>query len=183
VSEPTCGHCGGNMVRVECESCLGEGESEPGDLYEEDPLWYEPDDVRVCHVCEGRGGWWRCANTEEWCKAHPKEVAHVAAASVLAEVEVQQTRCCRCGHDCTTEACNDRTDRNGYDGDEPPDDGRDIAGVPRGTYACPHCGQVTPHVHHLPRSREVCPGKPPATTASAPCTACSGGPAHKGESR
>lgn len=29
------------------------------DGYEEDPLWFDPGDLEVCHVCKGQGGWSR----------------------------------------------------------------------------------------------------------------------------
>ena len=32
------------------------------DLYEQDPLWYDEDDVEMCDVCNGKGGWWVCPN-------------------------------------------------------------------------------------------------------------------------
>ena len=27
------------------------------DVYEEDPLWYDPGDTEMCDVCKGKGGW------------------------------------------------------------------------------------------------------------------------------
>lgn len=42
----------------DCGSCGGEGMTEPGELHEEDPLWYDEDAVEVCHACNGRG-WFR----------------------------------------------------------------------------------------------------------------------------
>ena len=66
-----CARCGGSTEWRECESCGGEGESWPGALYEEDPLWYDEDDTRPCDVCRGRGGWQRCGNSEAWCDSHP----------------------------------------------------------------------------------------------------------------
>lgn len=45
---------------VDCWSCGGAGGTEPGDLYDEDPLWYSPDDTEDCQICEGAGGWNDC---------------------------------------------------------------------------------------------------------------------------
>jgi len=38
----------------ECWSCGGTGYRE---LYDDDPLWYDPDDIEKCDVCDGEGGW------------------------------------------------------------------------------------------------------------------------------
>lgn len=32
-------------------------------------LWYDEDDVEVCEICNGMGGYWVCPNAEK----HPKE--------------------------------------------------------------------------------------------------------------
>ena len=52
---PRCGCC--EMEWVECHECGGEGWVS---RYEEDPLWYDEDDLWPCHICEGEGGWWAC---------------------------------------------------------------------------------------------------------------------------
>ena len=36
----------------DCPSCGGEGYIA---LYDEDPLWYDPDDIAVCSSCNGSG--------------------------------------------------------------------------------------------------------------------------------
>ena len=41
----------------DCWSCGGEGYRE---LYDDDPLWYDPDDTESCHECGGKGGWLMC---------------------------------------------------------------------------------------------------------------------------
>lgn len=68
-----CARCGSSMDFERCDSCGGDGFTAPGDLYEEDPLWYDRDDVEPCQWCNGRGGWRRCSNSVEWCLAHPQE--------------------------------------------------------------------------------------------------------------
>lgn len=59
---PRCRCC--EMFWEECERCGGEGESEPGDLYDEDPLWYDYEDTRPCDACRGKGGHWHCSCDE-----------------------------------------------------------------------------------------------------------------------
>lgn len=39
---------------VTCWSCGGEGFHE---LHDEDPMWYDEDDVKTCDICLGKGGW------------------------------------------------------------------------------------------------------------------------------
>lgn len=56
---PRCGCC--DQRRRTCNRCGGEGETEAGELYEEDPLWYDPDDTAPCHECGGAGVFIWCA--------------------------------------------------------------------------------------------------------------------------
>ncbi len=60
-SDESCPKCGNGMVIRTCGRCGGEGCSEPGELYEQDPLWYDQDDVETCPECSGHG-------THEWCQ-------------------------------------------------------------------------------------------------------------------
>ena len=41
-----CARCGSEMEFELCNSCGGDGMTEPGELYELDPLWYSPNDVQ-----------------------------------------------------------------------------------------------------------------------------------------
>jgi hypothetical protein len=76
-----CARCGSSVTRVDCWKCGGEGESAPGELYEQDPLWYDEDDTETCDVCGGTGGWLRCLSNfgdegpedpaHTWCETHP----------------------------------------------------------------------------------------------------------------
>ena len=52
-----CPDCGGDMDWTDCDACGGEGAY---DVYEEDPLWYQPGDTEPCHQCDGAGGWYTC---------------------------------------------------------------------------------------------------------------------------
>lgn len=53
-----CGACGHLKESVSCWSCGGEGYH---DLYEDDPLWYDEDDIEHCDVCNGKGFYYVCA--------------------------------------------------------------------------------------------------------------------------
>ena len=66
-----CARCGSDVEWFECEHCGGEGETAPGELHEEDPLWYDEDDSEPCHQCGGAGGWRFCLSPQEWCEANP----------------------------------------------------------------------------------------------------------------
>lgn len=58
----TCPHCGCGLVWEDCSDC------DDGyiDMYDDDPLWYEPDDVEPCSTCRGKSGWWYCPSAN--CK-------------------------------------------------------------------------------------------------------------------
>jgi hypothetical protein len=66
-----CARCGSSVASHECWSCGGEGTTYPGESYEEDPLWYDQDDVERCQVCNGIGRWWVCLSDWKWCEDHP----------------------------------------------------------------------------------------------------------------
>lgn len=70
-SDDLCIKCGELMVHMLCNDCGGDGHTEYGELHEQDPLWYDEDDVRTCDECRGLGhhvwcqqcGWdhlWQC---------------------------------------------------------------------------------------------------------------------------
>ena len=52
---PRCECC--QMIWETCHDCGGDGYRE---LYEEDPLWYDIDDIEDCDTCNGKGGFWIC---------------------------------------------------------------------------------------------------------------------------
>lgn len=60
---PCCPKCGQPTDWLPCHECGGEGYRD--DLYEEDPLWYDPGDTEKCDYCGGLGGWWRCWDCKE----------------------------------------------------------------------------------------------------------------------
>lgn len=54
---PNCGAC--PTAWQECGECGGEGYRD--DLYDMDPLWYDPGDTEVCEWCNGHG-------CHKWCR-------------------------------------------------------------------------------------------------------------------
>ena len=62
-----CPICGTPMDWEDCDICGGEGYV---DVYESDPLWYEPSDVEMCEQCSGFGGWYVCPSYHN----HPTEI-------------------------------------------------------------------------------------------------------------
>ena len=57
--EIVCKHCGEEGEWVHCCNGCDDGYF---DGYEEDPLWYDEDDLIPCSECRGRGGRWICPN-------------------------------------------------------------------------------------------------------------------------
>lgn len=55
--EPSCTKCGSSVLWEDCWNCGGDGEL---DVYETDPLWYDPGDTEKCDVCSGKGGYYVC---------------------------------------------------------------------------------------------------------------------------
>lgn len=65
--EPGCPVCGSDMF---WERCTQVGCDDGWiDLYEDDPLWYDPGDVEACPICDGNAGWLICLDAEN----HPPE--------------------------------------------------------------------------------------------------------------
>ena len=59
VSGPSkCKECGDLMEWIDCWNGCDEGWIT--DLYEQDPLWYDEDDMERCDVCNGKSGWYVC---------------------------------------------------------------------------------------------------------------------------
>ena len=54
--------CGAPLEWEDCCDCGGDGYRE---VYEEDPLWYDPGDTKPCFLCDGQGGWWTCPNAKQ----------------------------------------------------------------------------------------------------------------------
>lgn len=54
-----CPVCGAELYWEDCGACGGEGFV---DVYDNDPLWYDPGDTEPCEMCGGQGGWYLCLN-------------------------------------------------------------------------------------------------------------------------
>jgi hypothetical protein len=68
--ECQCARCGSSMYSEECGQC-DDGLTPIGELYEQDPLWYDEDAQEPCSQCGGEGSWMLCMSTAEWCESHP----------------------------------------------------------------------------------------------------------------
>jgi hypothetical protein len=55
----TCAACGYDCEWTECQDGCDDGYF---DGYDEDPLWYDPGDLRPCCECGGQGGIFWCEN-------------------------------------------------------------------------------------------------------------------------
>jgi len=55
--EMVCAICG---QPLEWENCWNGCDDGFIDRHDEDPLWYDEDDVEECDICDGAGGWWIC---------------------------------------------------------------------------------------------------------------------------
>lgn len=66
-----CARCGSSLAWEPCSACGGEGITAPGELYEQDPLWYSPDDYHHCHQCGGEASFPICMSGFDWCLFNP----------------------------------------------------------------------------------------------------------------
>lgn len=65
-----CKRCGSSIAWEPCEHCVdGFDGHECG---EDCCSCADPEDNRICHICEGAGGWGICLSSPEWCEAHPR---------------------------------------------------------------------------------------------------------------
>lgn len=65
-----CARCGSSLFWVYCEQCGGEG-VDGHDCGDDTCCCAYPEDNVPCDICRGRGGWYSCASSDAWCKAHP----------------------------------------------------------------------------------------------------------------
>lgn len=72
MDDELCKICNGPMDWEDCGACGGDGFV---DVYEDDPLWYDPGDTEPCHQCGGSGGWWYCPNYEHHIELVAREIA------------------------------------------------------------------------------------------------------------
>lgn len=66
-----CARCGSSLDFEQCSECGGEGTTQPGELHEYDPLWYDEDDIETCHLCDGQASFPYCCSSYLWCLTHP----------------------------------------------------------------------------------------------------------------
>jgi hypothetical protein len=55
--DDVCPHCGSSALWLLCDYCGGDGEH---NVYELDPLYYDPEETERCERCDGKGGWLVC---------------------------------------------------------------------------------------------------------------------------
>lgn len=65
---PSCPRCGSSADFEMCDQCGGDGWVESPD---EDSWAFLEDELEECGYCLGKGGWWQCLSSYEWCQAHP----------------------------------------------------------------------------------------------------------------
>lgn len=56
---PRCSICNAEKEPEECWQCFGEGYF---DLYEMNPIEFEPSETETCDECHGTGWYWQCPN-------------------------------------------------------------------------------------------------------------------------
>jgi hypothetical protein len=64
-----CARCGSSAGFIDCYNCHDGYTSH--DCGEDCCCCLEPEDNVPCDVCEGRGGWWNCLSSYEYCTANP----------------------------------------------------------------------------------------------------------------
>lgn len=62
-----CARCGSSAYSESCGQC----EDGYVSRYEEDPLWYDEDELFPCEWCDGDGCFHYCGSDAEWCQANP----------------------------------------------------------------------------------------------------------------
>lgn len=70
-----CARCGSSAFWIDCYNCGGDETSLGSDCIDDlchgqDCIHGDPGYLR-CDVCRGKGGWWRCCSSPDWCNAHP----------------------------------------------------------------------------------------------------------------
>ena len=56
-----CARCGSSVEWHNCSDCDGTGNRDADDDFSNDE----------CEVCDGKGGWWACTSSAEWCQQFP----------------------------------------------------------------------------------------------------------------
>lgn len=81
LDEECCPKCGTQMYWRRCDNC---DDGWITDLYDEDPMWYDEDEIEICHECNGHG-------RHRWCLKCGFDALSVAAQhGVQPDVAVSQ---------------------------------------------------------------------------------------------
>jgi hypothetical protein len=64
-----CARCGSSADYQQCEQCAGDG-YDHHDCGEDCCMCMYPEDNVPCDICGGRGGWYRCMSSREYCEAN-----------------------------------------------------------------------------------------------------------------
>jgi hypothetical protein len=62
-----CARCGSSTDFLDCGNCDDGYVSR----FEEDPLWYDENELYPCPDCNGKGGHQHCVSGDDWCETHP----------------------------------------------------------------------------------------------------------------
>jgi hypothetical protein len=65
-----CARCGASMEWRNCDYCDSEGYT-GHECGEDCCCCLGPEPNVPCDICDGRGGWYDCCSSAEWCKANP----------------------------------------------------------------------------------------------------------------
>lgn len=65
-----CARCGSSADHQECDQCCGDG-VDGHECGEDCCMCADPEDNVRCYTCRGRGGWYRCMSSKEFCEANP----------------------------------------------------------------------------------------------------------------
>ncbi len=68
--ECQCARCGSSCSDQRCFDCGGEGVNghECGD---DCCCCADPEENMLCETCQGKGHWWSCLSSSEWCESNP----------------------------------------------------------------------------------------------------------------
>lgn len=67
--ECQCARCGSSCDYQHCEEC--EDGYDGHECGEDCCMCRRPKENVPCQICRGRGGWYACLSSSEWCKANP----------------------------------------------------------------------------------------------------------------
>lgn len=65
-----CPRCGSSCSFEECTECDEFGYAYH-DCGEDCCMCLDQSNNVTCAICRGKGGWWQCLSSAEWCKANP----------------------------------------------------------------------------------------------------------------